>query len=244
MTTLYDLLGALPEDDAENLRIAFRRAVKGAHPDINPGDPNAALKFRQIVRANEILSDKEQRAAYDHLLNLARLAQQEAVSKRAIAAAIDKLAYGMFALAGVVIVAAGGYLLLNHISATSVGPPNQVEISRGPPHIAVVASAEPSDANGLLDNFDPRLYNRANAPQINPANGNLVAGTGTNKSEGVRLLKLTAEQGHYLAPFARLMLAVGELRDGRVEQGKAILIGLSQEFPQNTLYQRQIARLH
>ncbi len=70
-----------------------------------------------------------------------------------------------------------------------------------------------------------------------------MAGAGTNKAEGVRLLKLTAEQGHYLAPFARLMLAVGELRDGRVQQGKAILIGLSMEFPQNTLYQRQIARL-
>ncbi|MGH9595980.1 MAG: hypothetical protein ACRD3K_04190 [Edaphobacter sp.] len=71
-----------------------------------------------------------------------------------------------------------------------------------------------------------------------------MAGAGTNKAEGVRLLKLTAEQGHYLAPFARLMLAVGELRDGRTQQGKAILIGLSQEFPRNTLYQRQIARLH
>jgi hypothetical protein len=71
-----------------------------------------------------------------------------------------------------------------------------------------------------------------------------MAGAGTNKAEGVRLLKLTADQGHYLAPFARLMLAVGELRDGRTQQGKAILMGLSQEFPQNTLYQRQIARLH
>jgi hypothetical protein len=71
-----------------------------------------------------------------------------------------------------------------------------------------------------------------------------MAGAGTNKAEGVRLLKLTAEQGHYLAPFARLMLAVGELRDGHTQQGKAILVSLSQEFPQNTLYQRQIARLH
>ena len=71
-----------------------------------------------------------------------------------------------------------------------------------------------------------------------------LAGAGTNKQEGIRLLKLTAEKGHYLAPFARLMLAVGELRDGNTQQGKAILIGLSQEFPQNTLYQRQIARLH
>jgi tetratricopeptide (TPR) repeat protein len=71
-----------------------------------------------------------------------------------------------------------------------------------------------------------------------------LTGAGTNKAEGVRLLKLTAEQGHYLAPFARLMLAVGELRDGRTQQGKAILIALSEEFPKNTLYQRQIARLH
>jgi hypothetical protein len=71
-----------------------------------------------------------------------------------------------------------------------------------------------------------------------------MTGAGTNKAEGVRLLTLTAQQGHYLAPFARLMLAVGELRDGRTQQGKAILVGLSQEFPQNTLYQRQIARLH
>jgi hypothetical protein len=71
-----------------------------------------------------------------------------------------------------------------------------------------------------------------------------MAGAGTDKAEGVRLLKLTAEQGHYLAPFARLMLAVGELRDGRTQSGKAILVSLSQEFPQNTLYQRQIARLH
>jgi hypothetical protein len=71
-----------------------------------------------------------------------------------------------------------------------------------------------------------------------------MAGAGTNKAEGVRLLTLTAQQGHYLAPFARLMLAVGELRDGRTQQGKAILVSLSEEFPQNTLYQRQIARLH
>jgi hypothetical protein len=71
-----------------------------------------------------------------------------------------------------------------------------------------------------------------------------MTGAGTNKDEGVRLLKLTAERGHYLAPFARLMLAVGELRDGHTQQGKAILVGLSEQFPQNTLYRRQIARLH
>jgi len=44
MKTLYDLLGALPHDDAEGLKTAFRQAVKGVHPDIRPGDPDAALK--------------------------------------------------------------------------------------------------------------------------------------------------------------------------------------------------------
>jgi hypothetical protein len=102
--------------------------------------------------------------------------------------------------------------------------------------------------------IDPNLYDANLAPGIENYMLSLkaapirwilgLAGAGTNKAEGVRLITLTAEKGHYLAPFARLMLAVGELRDGRVQQGKAILIGLSQEFPQNTLYQRQIARLH
>ena len=85
MKTLYDLLGALPKDDAEELRTAFRKAAKGAHPDLHPGDPDAALKFREIVRASEILGDTEQRAAYDHLLELAHL-EQVSASQHATAA--------------------------------------------------------------------------------------------------------------------------------------------------------------
>src|SRR4029450_3185459 len=71
MGTLYDLLGALPDDDAEGLRVAFRRAAKATHPDTNPDNPDAALRFRQLVRAHNILSDAEQRATYDQLLEIA-----------------------------------------------------------------------------------------------------------------------------------------------------------------------------
>src|SRR4029079_15733740 len=71
MGTLYDLLGALPADDAEGLRIAFRRAARATHPDTNPDNPDAALRFRQLVRAHAILSDTEQRATYDQLLSIA-----------------------------------------------------------------------------------------------------------------------------------------------------------------------------
>ncbi len=39
---------------------------------------------------------------------------------------------------------------------------------------------QPADSHNLLDNFDPARYTAANAPAINPANGNLVLGTGNN----------------------------------------------------------------
>jgi curved DNA-binding protein CbpA len=128
MKTLYDLLEALPHDDAEGLRAAFRRAVKGAHPDLRPGDPDAALKFRQIVHASGILGDAEQRAAYDDLLEVARLEHEQA-SGHPIAARIHRLASGVIALAAVSAVTVGGYLLFMHMSATSVASANHVDVT-------------------------------------------------------------------------------------------------------------------
>jgi curved DNA-binding protein CbpA len=146
MKTLYDLLGALPSDDAEGLRTAFRKAVKGAHPDIHPGDPDAALKFREIVRANEILGDAVQRTAYDYLLELARL-EQKAASEQAIAARIHKLASGVLALAGVLVVTVGENLLLMYMSAALVAPANKVDVTApGSAEIARVSPAESPDA--------------------------------------------------------------------------------------------------
>ena len=111
METLYDLLGALPRDDADSLRAAFRQAVKATHPDLNPGDPQAGQKFRQIVRAQEILLDGEQRAVYDHLLELARVeaaedAQTAASSARA--GKIHRLASWVMAVAGASAVSIAG----------------------------------------------------------------------------------------------------------------------------------------
>ncbi|MBV8925571.1 MAG: DnaJ domain-containing protein [Bradyrhizobium sp.] len=107
METLYDLLGALPRDDAEELRAAFRRAVKGAHPDLNPGDPDAGQKFREIVRANEILTDEDQRAAYDHLLDLAHKEQ----NREAGAKVMHKVATSVIALIVTAGLSGGGYLM-------------------------------------------------------------------------------------------------------------------------------------
>ncbi len=72
MTSLYDVLGARADDDAQALKNAFRAAVKAYHPDLHPNDPDAALRFSQIIAANAILRDEKRRAAYDQLLALER----------------------------------------------------------------------------------------------------------------------------------------------------------------------------
>ncbi|WP_024514211.1 J domain-containing protein [Bradyrhizobium sp. Tv2a-2] len=115
MDTLYDLLGALPRDDADGLRTAFRRAVKGTHPDLNPGDPDAGQKFRQIMRAQDILLDGEQRAVYDHLLALARLEaaeDAEHAAQNARAGKIHLLASWVMTLAGASAISIAGLALI------------------------------------------------------------------------------------------------------------------------------------
>ena len=57
--------------------------------------------------------------------------------------------------------------------------------------------------------------------------------------EGMRDLSVTAEKGRYLAPFARLLLAVGYLRKKNNQQAKEILMSLATEFPANPLYLRE-----
>jgi curved DNA-binding protein CbpA len=147
MNTLYDLLGALPHDNAEALRAAFRRAVKGAHPDVRPDDPEAAVKFREIVRANDILGDDEQRAAYDHLLELARL-EQLSEARHAIAARVHKLASGVIAMAGASVVTVGGYLLFMHMSVASVAPANDMDVTLRAPREIVAIGAGSADTSG------------------------------------------------------------------------------------------------
>jgi curved DNA-binding protein CbpA len=150
--TLYDLLGALPSDDAESLRAAFRNAVKGAHPDVNQADPDAALKFRQILRANEILSDKEERAAYDYLLKFARR-EQEALSKRAKAATIYRFATGVMALAGISVVFIGGYLLFAYVNGLTLAPKHMMELFG---HTLALVDTVTTERSDTLARADPR----------------------------------------------------------------------------------------
>jgi hypothetical protein len=71
-----------------------------------------------------------------------------------------------------------------------------------------------------------------------------LTGASTSREEGIRLLHLTATQGYYLAPFARMMLAVAALRENHPQEARNILIDLKKEFPQNALYDRELALIH
>src|SRR5215468_8080688 len=87
MRTLYDLLGARPDDDAERLRALFRGAAKANHPDLHPGDPYAAMRFSEIAQAYDILRDPKQRATYDRLLEFER---KQFRSSKQVASFLDR----------------------------------------------------------------------------------------------------------------------------------------------------------
>jgi tetratricopeptide (TPR) repeat protein len=61
--------------------------------------------------------------------------------------------------------------------------------------------------------------------------------------DGMAELKIAAEHGHYLAPFARLLLAVGYIRQQKPSEAKKLLDGLRDEFPENPLFAEEAAKL-
>jgi tetratricopeptide (TPR) repeat protein len=71
-----------------------------------------------------------------------------------------------------------------------------------------------------------------------------MTGAQTDRTFGLEKLRLTAEKGRYLAPFARLLLAVAALRDKDVPKARGLLAGLTREFPKNPLYTQELARIN
>jgi DnaJ-class molecular chaperone len=61
----YDILGVRRGDSDETIRKAYRKLAKRHHPDLNPGKPEAAERFKVINAANALLSDPDKRARFD-----------------------------------------------------------------------------------------------------------------------------------------------------------------------------------
>jgi hypothetical protein len=70
-----------------------------------------------------------------------------------------------------------------------------------------------------------------------------MGGLAADKKGGIADLETTAKHGHYLAPFARILLAIAYVREKDKPRALEMLAGLQREYPGNTLFAREIEHL-
>lgn len=61
----YEVLGVDKNADDATIKKAYRNLAKKYHPDANPGDEEAAAKFKEASEAYAVLSDADKRRQYD-----------------------------------------------------------------------------------------------------------------------------------------------------------------------------------
>jgi curved DNA-binding protein CbpA len=189
MKTLYDLLGARPDDDAEALKAAFRKAAKANHPDLHAGDPYAAIRFRQIAGAYEILRDAEQRATYDRLLRFER-GRLRWTLKSTVSYLMRSIASDAITAAGLAIVLAGGYMTYAHFSKVPAEERAPQPITSGPVPKAAALNSDVVKTTSvfavIIDQAGPKSV--AEQPNQN-------AGTEMLDQESAHLVKVLSSSG-------------------------------------------------
>ena len=63
----YETMGVSRDATQDEIKRAYRKLARTAHPDANPDDPTAEARFSDIAKAYEVLSDSEDRTEYDNL---------------------------------------------------------------------------------------------------------------------------------------------------------------------------------
>jgi len=63
----YKILGVSKDAAEKDVKKAFRRLARQYHPDVNPDDPQAEERFKELNEAYEVISDPEKRRKYDQL---------------------------------------------------------------------------------------------------------------------------------------------------------------------------------
>ena len=71
-----------------------------------------------------------------------------------------------------------------------------------------------------------------------------LAGIHGDKKVGIQQLEIAADHGHYLRPFAKILLALVALREKKTEVARTQLKELVAEFPENPLFASELAKLN
>lgn len=61
----YEVLGLQKGASDAEIKKAYRQMAKKYHPDLNPDNPEAEAKFKEVNEANDVLSDPQKKARYD-----------------------------------------------------------------------------------------------------------------------------------------------------------------------------------
>lgn len=61
----YEILGVGKNASADDIKKAYRKLAMQYHPDRNPGNKEAEIKFKEATEAYEVLKDDDKRANYD-----------------------------------------------------------------------------------------------------------------------------------------------------------------------------------
>ncbi|MRT92239.1 DnaJ C-terminal domain-containing protein [Ancylomarina sp. 16SWW S1-10-2] len=61
----YKILGVSKTATEKEIKASYRKLARKYHPDLNPDNKKAELKFKEINEANQVLSDPENRKKYD-----------------------------------------------------------------------------------------------------------------------------------------------------------------------------------
>lgn len=70
-----------------------------------------------------------------------------------------------------------------------------------------------------------------------------LTGAETDKATGIEKLRIVAQKGAYLKPYARVLLAIAYLRDGNTQDARQLLADLASEFPGNDVFRSELKKL-